>query len=224
MQLGRELLLSIAILVLFNLLLAFGATGLLVRMGPAIDRILQENLYSVAATEEILVELARADGQLISAASSKKIEAALKRARQNVTEADEKPVLARLRKHLAPMLAGELDARARFIEATQELSEINRRAVKTADADARRLGNAGAWAAVFVGVTSLILSIMLIVRVQRRFVEPLVELHQVLEDTKDGNALRRCGTRDAPVEILKVAASVNRLLDERIGAAGRTPN
>ena len=59
MRLQRDFLLSVGILVAFNILLAFGAIGLFTRMSPAIERILQENVYSTDAAEEMLALLAR---------------------------------------------------------------------------------------------------------------------------------------------------------------------
>lgn len=217
MELGRELLLGVALLVAFNLLLAFGSIGLLVRMGPAIDQILKENVYSVVAIEELLIEFVDAEDYPLSEVSRERIRAALSRAGANVTEAEERPVLRLLERNLDAAMTGDLRARRQVADAIRDLSEINRRAMHDADDKAQRLGTAGAWAAVFIGVASLIMSILIIVRMQRRFVSPLIELHAVLEGVQEGNALRRCGPIDAPREIVQVAASVNRLLDERIG-------
>ena len=53
MQLRREFLVGLGILVVLNVLFAFGAIGLLLRMSPAIERILKENVSSGEAADEM---------------------------------------------------------------------------------------------------------------------------------------------------------------------------
>lgn len=49
-----------------NLLFAFACIGLFTRMGPAIERILQENMHSIQAAEEMLFILAGSNGRPIN--------------------------------------------------------------------------------------------------------------------------------------------------------------
>jgi len=216
MELRRELLLTIGTLVLLNLFLAFGATGLFVRMGPAIERILQENVYSIIAAEEILAELADAGSAPLSAYARARVNQALDNAKRNVTEEAERLVLVALKRNLPSAMDGESDARRQAVTSVRQLIRINREAMHNVDEEARRLGGAGAWAAVFVGFLSFLLSVFVVIRLQKRFVRPLVDLHDVLEGARQGDRLRRCRLSDAPREIIQVMQSVNRLLDERL--------
>ena len=216
MELRREVLLTIGGLVVLNLLLAFGAISLFVRMGPAIERILQENVYSIVAAEEILAELADATGGVLSPKARKRVRDSFDRALQNVTEEDERPVLASLTVNLPPAMNGDHAARRRVVADLQLLISVNRQAMHRADNAARRLGSAGAWAAVLLGFVSFFFSLMLIVRLQRRIIRPLVALFDVVESAFRGERLRRCGSVAAPREIIQVMESVNRLLDERL--------
>jgi hypothetical protein len=217
MDLRRELSLMMGSLVLLNVLLAFGVIGLLVRMGPAIERILQENVYSVVAAEEILVELASSPpGITPPAAATARIDAALARAKSNVTEPAELPILARIDASLAAERAGAPGARGALVGAVKDLIEINQRAMGKVDREAQQLGRAGAWAAVLVGLLSFMLSLFVLGRMRRRFAAPLLELHAVLEAALVGERFRRCQHRDAPVEVRRVLASVNRILDDRL--------
>jgi nitrate/nitrite-specific signal transduction histidine kinase len=111
---------------------------------------------------------------------------------------------------------GDAEARREIVRHTQELISINRNAMEAVDEDARRLGSAGAWAAVAVGFLSFLLSLLAVSRLQRRVVLPLAELYQVLEGAREGERLRRCRTWDAPREIALVTSAVNELLDERL--------
>lgn len=216
METRREILLSVGGLVLLNLLLAFGAIGLFVRMGPAIERILQENVTSIVAAEEILAAVAAAGGEALDPAARKRVRAAVERASRNVTEAQERPVLRRLGEQLPGALAGHAPARTRVVEELRSLIRINRQAMGRVDARARRLGAAGAWAAVLVGLLSFLLSLVVVARLQRRLVGPLSELFEVITASQGGDRLRRCSPGDAPREVVQVARAVNRLLDERL--------
>ena len=216
MELRREILLTIGALVLLNLLLAFGAIGLLIRMGPAIEHILQENVYSIVAAEGILAEFAEAGGAPLAAAAQRRVQRSLANAKRNVTEGSERPVIAALEAQLPLAMAGNAQVRAQAIHSVRELIRINRMAMRGVDREAQRLGSAGAWAAVFIGLLSFALSLFIVVRLQSRFVRPLVDLHAVLESAREGNRLRRCGLSDAPREVVQVMHSVNTLLDERL--------
>lgn len=218
MNLRRELLFAVGVLVVLNLAFAFGAIGLFMRMGPAIERILQENVYTIVAAEEMLSELAMANepGPL-SDVRKETISQALAKAEQNVTEGEERPVLDALRKTWVEVAKGDGDARAVFVAHLQSLILINRDAMVRVDDSAKRLGKAGAWSAVFIGFSTFLLSLFVLARLQRRFVRPLLELHEVLREAEEGKRLRRCqSVVDAPREVLHVTQAINRLLDERV--------
>ncbi len=216
MDLKRELLLTIGALVLLNILLAFGAIGLFVRMGPVIERILQENVYSIVAAEEMLAAFAEVSDGPLSSDARTRARQALDNAKQNVTEEQEVPTLAAIERNLPAAMGGDSAAQTQLVVSIGELIRINREAMRDVDEEARRLGNAGAWAAVFVGFLSFVLSVILVVRLQKRFVRPLIDLHEVLEAAKQGERLRRCRPSDAPHEVIQVTQAVNRLLDERL--------
>jgi hypothetical protein len=213
MQLRRNFLLSVGILVAFNVLLAFGAIGLFTRMGPAIERILQDNVYSTEAAEEMLALLARPSIDPTSAVRQRQFEEALQRAKNNTTELEEVPSLRRIEQHYIVALAGDDIALAVVVQALQQLTAINRQAMVSTDQEAQRLGNAGAWVAVFIAVFSFGISLIIIHRLERRVLNPLVELHDVLEAVRVGNSHRRCRALIAPDEIRQVLNSVNFLLD-----------
>jgi nitrate/nitrite-specific signal transduction histidine kinase len=213
MELRRNLLFSIAALVVLNLLFAFGAIGLFGRMGPAIDRILQDNVYSIEACEVMLAELARSNG---GQAGRKRFEDALQRAEKNVTEPDEGPVIERIRNRAARALDGYPDAADAIVDDITALIQINREAMGAADREARRLGRSGAWAAVFMGFLSFVLSLIVLRYIEGRVVAPIEQVHAVLEASRRGDIHRRCHSMSAPAEIKAVMRSVNSLLDSRM--------
>ncbi len=216
MEFKRELFLSVGALVVLNLLFTVGAIGLFVRMGPAIGRIIDENVYSILAAEDMLIELSLAGGRPLNAAARARYEQALRRAEQNVTETSEHPRLVDLREHGPRVVEKDGPDRHAAIEDLRELIAVNREAMENADEEAQRLGRAGAWSAVLVGLLSLAFSLAILGRLNRRLILPLAELHTVLERAEDGDRYRRCRiTPGTPVEIRSALYLVNRLLDER---------
>lgn len=219
MELRREFLLTIGALVLLNLCLAFGSIGLFVRMGPAIAHILEENVYSITAAEEILAELAEAGGSPMGPDQSARVHRLLGEAQRNITREEERAAFAALERSLPSAMDGDPDARRQAVTSIRQLVRTNREAMHRADEEARRLGSAGAWAAVLVGFLSFLLSVFVVVRLQRRFLRPLAELYEVLERARQGDRLRRCRMTDAPHEVVQVMQATNRLLDERLERA-----
>jgi methyl-accepting chemotaxis protein len=125
-------------------------------------------------------------------------------------------VIARFEQRFDGAAQGDAEARAAVIEDVRRLIAINREAMTAVDEEARRLGAGGAWAAVFVGALSFGLSLVVIVLLRRRLLEPLLELHAVLSAARGGDRFRRCRAFDAAIEVKQAAQSVNALLDERI--------
>lgn len=217
MDLRRELQMLVLTLALFNLILAFGAIGLFVRMGPAIERILEENVASLFAAEEMLTEFAKAGGKTLPPQATRKVEAALASALDNITEEAERPILERMKRDRSEAVLSDGTARQQFVSDVESLISINREAMVRVDRKAQRLGRAGAWAAALIGLLGFCTSLLVLARLQRRFVRPLVELHQVLEGARTGERFRRCGSFiDAPQELLDVTREINVLLDERL--------
>ena len=213
MLLRRELILAIGSLVTLNLLFAFGVIGLLVRMGPAIERILLENVASVVAGEEILAELAAAGDAPLDEAARVRVRSALDRAKQSISEQAERPVIAAIEQELRAGNTEDPAVRRRIVASVRQLIEINRDAMIAVDEEARRQGLAGAWAAVMVGTLSFVSSLAILAAVRRRFMVPVLEMYDVLERTAGGDRYRRCRALDAPVEIRGVAHAINALLD-----------
>lgn len=215
MKLRTELLFYTIGLAALNLLLAFGVIGLFTRMGPAIERILNENMASIEAAEQMLAVFAAHPGELPAEARTR-VNKALEAARANVTEAEERPVLDRLERNIGAALDGEAEARQVVLADLGALIDINREAMTVVDLEARRLGSAGAWAAVFIGALSFGFSLLVVSLLRRRLLEPLLEIHETLRAAQRGDRFRRCRGFDAAVELKQAGQALNVLLDERL--------
>ncbi len=215
MRLRTELLLYTLLLASLNLLLAFGAIGLFARMGPAIERILEENVLSIDAAEQILAEFATAPAE-VPPEALKRISQELERAQANVTEPEEIPLLNQIKANLPAAGAGDSAARTAVLDGLRKLIAVNRQAMTKVDLEARRLGAAGAWAAVFIGGSTFGLSLLVVVQLRRRLLNPLLEIHAVLNAARRGDRFRRCREAAAAVEVKQAAQALNALLDERL--------
>lgn len=208
-----ELVTNVLGFVLLNLLLVFASIGLFTRMGPAVDHILTRNDATIGAVEEILSTLVLTGSGAADAAHVTRVNSAFQRALDNITEAGEREVLERISPLLEPALQADLEARTRLVAELDQLSRLNREAMRRADAKAQRLGRAGAWAALFVGVATLALGLVLAQRLETRVRRPLQELRDTLVAAGAGDRFRRCGNFRASVELRQAMAAANQLLD-----------
>lgn len=208
----RELRVGIGLLLVCQMVMALGAIGLLSRLVPAIDRILQENVSSIESAERMLVALALHEG---GDELDRDFGEALSRAKANVTEPAEEGLLARIERGAAELAAGDPSAYRPTVEAIQELVSVNREAMRRTRAQASRLSEAGAWAVVLLAMIVFSAGIVVAVRVQRRIIEPLDEMFAVARAAATGDPYRRCQIRDAPAELRQLMATFNEVLDER---------
>ena len=213
MELQRDFLISAGILVAVNLLLAFSAIGLFVRMSPVIDRILRENVGSLEAAQEMMSVLSGAAGEPVSEGERMRFERALDLASTNVTEPAEAPVVLQITRTRERALGGDHEALDQVVNQLSALVRVNHQAMREVDAEARRLGNAGAWVAVFLAFFSFVLSLWVVRRLRRRVIAPMVDIYEALEAVRQGDLHRRCRPTDGPLEIQRLSSSINLLLD-----------
>lgn len=223
MQMRQQFRLSLAVLVGFQLITAFGAIGLLSRMTPAIAEILDENEYSIEEAHRMLLVLARRAFEPGRPALEQEFQQALAKAAENITEPGEPEALEQVRQHYTRALAGDLAALRETVDGIRRLVLINREAMLRADHEARRLGTAGAWAAVFLALAALAATALVGRRLAGRVIDPLAEIYEVTEAARSGDQFRRCRSMDASPEIVRLVESLNLLLDER-AARGAAPS
>jgi hypothetical protein len=202
----------IGLLLVLQLLTSLVAMGLLTRVSPAVEQILEENVYSIEAAEAMVVVLAR-DPNAVWGSQRTAFMDALERAATNVTEPEEEPLIGEIRQLSTSALGGDRAAREDIIEALVALTEVNRRSMGDADLAARRLGAAGAWAAAFAGMLGVGLGVLVLNRLIQRLVVPVLRLDATLDSARRGDDRRRCVSLDGPVEVVRMGENLNWLLD-----------
>lgn len=214
MQIRREILIGVGTALAMVVIVAFGSIGLLVRMGPAIQNILENNVSSLVAVETMLTVLAETPPGTEDA--RRRFQRGLDDARATVTEAGEPEAIEVIDASWRDAIAGDAPTRLRALRALNELTEVNRNAMLRADRDARLLGSAGAWTAAFLGAMTFSLGLLGLGRLRRRLLEPLTEIYDVVTAPASLNIGRRCTATEGFTELREIQTAVNDLLDARL--------
>jgi len=216
-QLTRNLRLAVAALLALHLASAFAAIAMLGRMRPAVERIMDQNIYSLVAVEEMLSILAGADASTEGPdAQQTRFRSAYDRAAQNITDDRERPILDHIDRLTVGGLPDAAAPRRELVAQLVRLGEVNRDDIVEANAKAQRLGTAGEWALVFLAVLTLASALVALRRMDRRVLQPLDEMYDVLLGLHRGDGHRRCRPgAGASSELARAMASLNRALDDR---------
>ncbi len=215
MLLARGLRIAAFTLLALHLVSSLAAIGLLGRMRPALERIIERNVASLAATEQMLTVLAAQAGAPATDEVAMRFHESLLVAQSNITEEREPHVVAAIEAESEAALAGDAQAIRRVTEALAELGNINRRAIESADREAQRIGSAGAWTVALLSFVMVAASLVALRQLDHRLLEPLTELHDVLVSLREGRLLRRC--RPPPRGSAELSAAMhafNQLADE----------
>lgn len=220
MQVSQLIRISGWTVLVLNLLLAWGSIAVFVRMSPAIANILERNERSLAACEQMLRCLAELE---VSQQSSESLRAqfadALLRAEGNITEPGESTALETITGVEEQAFKGEENSKLQAISAIMDLATINRQAMRTADARARQLGNAGAWGIVLMALCSFAAGLLFLRAIRNQVVSPLLEIREVLVAHRNHDHFRRCsGVLQSP-DIQAIYDTLNELLDDDLSNA-----
>lgn len=212
MRLVTEVGIFIGLLRAAIVILALGAVALFARISPTVERIMSENVVTLVSAEEMLAVLAQED--LPEVVAMRQFSAALQRAKVNTSERAERPLLEAIDQTWVEALkeGAAPRARAQLVAHIIELSQVNRRSIESASREANRLGTAGAWAAVLLGLFIITASHLFSSRLDTRVVLPLLDIAEVVRAAEGGDPHRRCAERGTQ-EIRAIASGLNRLLD-----------
>ena len=214
MTVSTEIRLGIGAFLVLLLAVAFAGIALFDRMSPAIEQIIAENVYSMESAEEMLSVLAAHPGA-VPVEARRRYNAALRRAQGNITHKDEHAWVVKLGRLSPAALDGAPQARRPVVEALRGLARANRHAMVRADHRAQRVGTAGAWAMVILGLLGVLLAVAVFRRLLRRLLHPLGELDETLRAAVRGDRHRRTHVEEAPDDLRRLAADLNSLLDQR---------
>ncbi len=219
MKLAQSVKVGAWFLIALNLFIAFGSIWIFMRMAPAIEVIISQNEVSLEASEEMLAALLQiktSDSQPVESIES--FGNALTRAKNNITEKEEPAVIDTIILHHEDAYKGNNIALKKTINAIVELGDINRAAMRRADAKAKQLGYAGAWGVVFMATVTFMVGMIFLRSMKKNLLEPMQEIDAVIIAFREGDIMRRCSMKSPPRSIKQIFGNINDLLDMQCSA------
>lgn len=214
MKLAQSVKLGAWLLIAMNLLTAFGSIWIFMRMAPAIKVIIAQNEVSLEASEKMLAALVaartsgdRTDGKL------ELFRNALNRAENNVTEKEEPAFIEEIVQHHKGAFNGDELALAQTLGAIVKLAEVNREAMRRADARAQQLGYAGAWGVVFMAALTFMVGMIFLRSMKKNLSEPMRVIDTVVSAFRRGDRMQRCSMGNPSKSIRQIFSNINELLD-----------
>ncbi|MBR2358383.1 MAG: hypothetical protein IKA65_10220 [Lentisphaeria bacterium] len=208
MQSGKLISIGVWMMIVFNLLLSFGAVWSLQRIDPEIQRIYQRNVVSLDACEKMLLALAE------PAVDQQKFLNALQAAENNITEAGERETVLQIKTLADRINSGATRDRSLLTKEIIKLTNFNKRAIIESALQAQKMRRAGAWGLVFMTSFFFALALYFKRRLHRSLLMPLEEISAVMESRLQGDKFRRCNPAQMPPDMKKLFASINKLLDD----------
>ncbi len=222
MRIRSELRLGIGLLIGVQVTATVLAVRQLELLSPAVERVINDNISTLEAGEEILAALTRAESRT-RAERPMLVVRALETARAHLTLDGEAELVDIIDAHLDGALDGSPQDRARVVQAVRDLGDLNRRGVAEVDRDVQSRSIASAWVVLLFGVTAAALTLLLQRRWGDRFMLPILEMRDALADVESGNRFRRVTPLDGPDEAKELTAALNRLVDRAQRAEDNAP-
>lgn len=215
MRLAHNVKLGAWFLIALNLVIAFGSIWIFMRMAPAIEIIIEQNIKSLHACEDMLSTLVLVNQSEKNDEYFKDIfSAALEQASLNITEKEEPVAVEAIRESYPQAFEENSEGIKKTVDAILVLSKINREAMVRADLKAKQFGNAGAWGIMIMASSVFLVGMLFMRGLKKSLLKPLEEIHSVLEAAKAGDHIRRCTGPDAPQDIKMLYSDINDLLDK----------
>ena len=196
---------SILILLIFATFMAIAGMRAIYRLGPDIDNINSRNTQSLYLIDNMLIAEVNSDIE--------NFEKNFTLEKANITEPQEADEIAEIDNIYKNAFNGDYKAKKQLVKKLAQLAEINRVAIADYAINVKKLSVTGMWVIVFMLFIVWTTGIIILNRLKKTIVDPMIELADVLDKSQKGNKLRRCPTV-APTNVFqKIYDGVNNLLD-----------
>lgn len=216
MKLSNSVTIGAWILISLNLMLAFGAIWVFARMTPAIKLIVDQNLNSLQACEEMLASLASSASATEKENQKTAFEVVLRSVSSYTRKTEEQKALKLISDNYRKAFEGDQGAVTNTVQGITRLGEINRIAMVRAYTNAKQYGDGGAWGVVFMASGVFFVGMLFMRSLKKILVGPLEEINEVLIAHRKGDLMRRCTGSDLSGNVKNVFIGINDLLDQTV--------
>ena len=216
MVIAQTVRIRMSFLIFLNLLMGIACIWALSRMAPAVQNIIHKNERSLDICEKMFVVLIKLTNNKDE--SHNKIfdfEKLLELASNNITEENEEELIDQIKVYYKYALNGDIEALEKTVEKISSLSEINRKAINTADKVSKKFAVAGSWFVVFWAAGMFFLGMYYKRILLKDIIYPYEEINAVLNANLTGDKFRRCSGHEAVDEINGIYSKINMILDKK---------
>lgn len=229
-DLKRDIRFKTSLPAIFIIAIAAGAISLFLQLSPAIETIIERNVVSLEAVEEMLSALVIAEGNKGDVQSTqfefaeKKFFAALEQARKHMVEQEEFRLVPNITLKARKYFDGEDSELKPLLTEINALSATNRQGMVSSDLNAKQLGRAGAWTMMLLGFCGFVVSLYVSHRLVHSLIYPIEEIYSVTESHLQGDTNRRAYDFSlAPQQLRAISHFLNSNLDRQLAALNQ-PN
>ena len=201
MKLSHTIKICAVTLITMNLVVSFCTIWLFIRILPAIDLIVQNNISSIEAAENMLTTLSVIENEGTTKRDLQAFKIALNDAKNNITNEDEKIALGIINRSYRKAFENDISSR-------KEISRLKK--------EASQISMAGAWGLVFMSLFMFFITLWFLRKLDKKLLVPTNEIYDVIKCYKNNEKFRRCKGTNLNRDIKFIFNGVNDLLDERI--------
>jgi hypothetical protein len=216
MKLSHSVKICAIFLVFINLVVFFCTIWLFLRIIPAIDLIVKDNLSSIESVESMLTSLSVVENEGATKKDLQSFKIALRNAKKNISKEDEKIALNIIDRSYQKAFQNDIIARKELKFAIDYLFQINRDEILRLKKEASQVSMAGAWGLVFMVIITFFITMLYLKKMERKVLNPLDEMYDVIKAYKMNDRFRRCSGINVNKDIRLIYNGINELLDERI--------
>ena len=206
LEFARRIYLSFILLLICASVIAFAGIRGFQRLAPAINTINVKNTQSLYFSEKMITNI-------LAHKNIEVFEDYLNKSKQNITEPNEKELIHKIEKSYKAAFEGNKLAEEETIDYIVALTNVNRAAMQEAGIKAKRLENVGICIIIFPTIFAWIIGLALLNSIDKKFIKPVLELHDVVASYRAGNKMRRCPKVSQSEEFQEIYNDINAILD-----------
>lgn len=223
MNVKLEIRVAVFGLLFLQLLTAVVALVLFGRTAPTVEKIIDENVRSLVAVEEMQQALIVHRAGVSDADSRERFTTALANAKDNITVEAERMSLRVIEGSWHAAFDGDEQSMMLVADSLSSLARHNRESISASSDASQRMATSAGWAVVVLAAIGLGFGVLAVRRTNEQIVEPIREIYRSAEAYHRGDKLRRCNPSMLTAEFKVLADAFNALMDAQLVGARDLP-